>query len=99
LQAALEPLLARHGAADWLAKLEAASVPCAPVQTVAEAVRHPQVAARRMVVGIPDPAIGTLWVAGNPVKIADVPEATSHRTAPDLDADRGAILAGLRGRA
>jgi CoA:oxalate CoA-transferase len=99
LERAVEPALARHGAAEWLATLERAGVPCAPVQTVAEAVRHPQVAARRMVVGIPDPAIGTLWVAGNPVKMADVPEATSHRTAPDLDADRGAILARLRGGA
>jgi CoA:oxalate CoA-transferase len=99
LQAVVEPALAAHGAAEWLARLERASVPCGPVQTVAEAVRHPQAVARRMVVGIPDPAIGTLWVAGNPVKMADVPEPTSHRTAPDLDADRGAILAGLRGGA
>jgi CoA:oxalate CoA-transferase len=50
------------------------------------------------VVGIPDPEIGTLFVAGNPVKLAGVPEPTGHRPAPDLDADRSAILAWLRTR-
>ena len=47
-------------------------------------------------VGIPDAAIGTLWVAGNPVKLAGVPEPTERRTAPALDEDRDRILAGLR---
>ncbi len=96
MEAAVLPVLATRPAAEWLERLERAGVPCAPVNTVAEAVRLPQVAARRMVVGIPDPAIGTLWVAGNPVKLADVPEPTTHRTAPNLDADRATILASLR---
>ncbi len=96
LQAIVEPALATEGAATWLERLERAGVPCAPVNTVADAVRLPQVAARAMVVGIPDPAIGTLWVAGNPVKIDGVPEPATRRTAPALDADRERILADLR---
>jgi CoA:oxalate CoA-transferase len=96
LQAIVEPVLATSGAASWLERLERAGVPCAPVNTVAEAVRLPQVAARSMVVGIPDPAIGTLYVAGNPVKLAGVPEPAERRTAPALDEDRDRILAGLR---
>jgi CoA:oxalate CoA-transferase len=96
LQAIVEPVLATSGAAAWLERLERAGVPCAPVNTVAEAVRLPQVAARNMVVGIPDAAIGTLYVAGNPVKIDGVPEPADRRTAPALDEDRDRILAGLR---
>ena len=95
LQAIVEPALATSGASVWLERLERAGVPCAPVNTVAEAVRLPQVAARNMVVGIPDPAIGTLYVAGNPVKIDGVPERETHRTAPALDQDRERILAEL----
>jgi CoA:oxalate CoA-transferase len=83
-------------AAEWLERFEAEGIPCAPINSVADAVKNPQVAARNMVVGIPDPAIGTLFVAGNPVKIDGVPEATGHRAPPALDADRDAILAWLK---
>ena len=51
-----------------------------------------------MVVGIPDPAIGTLFVAGNPIKLAGVPEPAVRRPPPELDADREAILAWLERR-
>jgi CoA:oxalate CoA-transferase len=98
LQAIVEPALARKPAGEWLDMLERAGVPCAPVNTVAEAVRLPQVAARNMVVGIPDPAIGTLYVAGNPVKISTVPEPGVRRTAPALDEDRARIVATLSAR-
>ena len=70
-------------------------MPCAPVHSVAEAVRHPQVAARRMVVAIPDPKIGTLYVAGNPIKMSSVPEREPERSAPEVDADRARILSEL----
>ena len=98
LEHEIEAALRTRPAAEWLDILERAEVPCAPVNTVADAARLPQVAARRMVVEIPEPAMGTLYVAGNPVKIADVPEATTHRPPPDVDADRAAILAWLRER-
>jgi CoA:oxalate CoA-transferase len=98
LEAELGPVLRTRTAAEWLAVLERAGVPCSPVNTVAEAVRNPQAEARAMVVGIPDPAIGTLFVAGNPVKLSGVPEPDARRPPPDLDADRAAILAWLRGR-
>jgi len=95
LEALVQPILATRPAAEWLARLEQAGVPCAPVNDVAEAVRQPQVAARRMVVEIPDPAIGTLYVAGNPIKMAGVPDDAPTRPAPDVDADRERIVASL----
>jgi CoA:oxalate CoA-transferase len=97
LEQELEAVLRTRSAAQWLELLERAGIPCAPVNTVADAVRHPQIEARRMVVRIPDPAVGTLFVAGNPIKLADVPEPATHRAPPDLDADRPAILAWLHG--
>jgi CoA:oxalate CoA-transferase len=82
-------------AAEWLDRLDRAGVPCAPVNSVADAARSPQVAARHMVLHIPDPAIGDLAVAGNPIKLADMPDPETRRPPPDLDADRAAILAWL----
>jgi CoA:oxalate CoA-transferase len=95
LERELVAALRTRTAADWLARFEAEGIPCAPINSVADAVKNPQVAARNMIVAIPDDAIGTLFVAGNPVKIDGVPEATGHRPPPALDADRDAILAWL----
>jgi len=91
-------LLRVRPADEWLDRLERAGVPCAPVNTVADTVRMPQVAARHMVVDIEDPKIGRLGVAGNPIKMSGVPERESRRPPPELDADRAAILARLRRR-
>jgi CoA:oxalate CoA-transferase len=96
LETELVTLLRARSAAEWLRILGEANVPCAPVNTVADAVRMPQVAARHMVVEIDDPKIGRLGVAGNPIKMSGVPERESRRPPPDLDADRAAILARLR---
>ena len=98
LEAELLALLRARPAAEWLQILGDAGVPCAPVNTVADAVRMPQVAARNMVVEIDDPKIGKLGVAGNPIKLSGVPERESRRPPPELDADRAAILARLRPR-
>jgi CoA:oxalate CoA-transferase len=96
LVAEIERALAARPAAEWLGLLEEAGVPCAPINNVAEAVRQPQVAARNMVVEISDPAIGRLYVAGNPIKLSGVPEPSQRNAPPELDADRAAILAWLR---
>ena len=94
----LTALLRARSAGEWLDLLEKAGVPCAPVNTVADAAHMPQVAARHMIVDIADPKIGTLGVAGNPIKMSGVPERETRRPPPELDADRAAILARLRRR-
>jgi CoA:oxalate CoA-transferase len=88
--------LRRRPAEEWLGILDAAGVPCGPVNTVADAVRTPQVAARNMILEIADPVIGPLFVAGNPIKLSGMPDPETHRPPPELDADRAAILAWLR---
>jgi CoA:oxalate CoA-transferase len=85
----IEGVLAQHPAAHWLAVMEAAGVPAGPINTVAEALAHPQVAARQMVV-----EAGGVRMVGNPVKIQ--PFAANDdgiRTpAPTLDGDRQRLL-------
>jgi formyl-CoA transferase len=53
LLAQLQPLLREHPRAAWLARFEAAGVPCAPVHTVPEALAHPQVQALGMLQPVP----------------------------------------------
>jgi CoA:oxalate CoA-transferase len=95
LQVEIGGALRSRTAAEWLESLERAGVPCAPVNSVGDAACNPQVAARNMIVEIEDPRIGRLAVAGNPIKLAGVPEPESRQPPPDLDADRAAILAWL----
>ncbi|MGE0117258.1 MAG: CaiB/BaiF CoA transferase family protein [Dongiaceae bacterium] len=95
LTAALESALAARGSADWLARLEAAGVPCGPINDVGAVVGDPQVRARNMIVAIDDPAAGPLKLAGNPIKLSDFPDPPSRPPAPALDADRATILSEL----
>jgi CoA:oxalate CoA-transferase len=82
--------------AAWTATLEAAGVPCGPIQDVAQVLAHPQVRARNMVVGVGDPAQGTPFpVAGSPIKSSAFDDPTTRPAAPALDADRERILAWL----
>lgn len=93
LETDMERTLRKRITKDWLDALNAAGVPCGPVNSVAEVVKDPQVAAREMIVSIADPVIGKLQVAGNPIKLSGVPKRTDHTPPPEIDANRKEILA------
>jgi CoA:oxalate CoA-transferase len=92
LAAALEAVLETQPSAHWVAVLEAAGVPCGPINTIDKALAHPQVAARNMLVTVDDPITGTLTVSGNPLKLSGFEDPTTRAAAPELDADRQRIL-------
>jgi CoA:oxalate CoA-transferase len=95
LKLEIEAALAARGTAEWLARVDAAGVPCGPINDVAQALADPQIRARNMVVSVADPEVGELKMAGNPIKLSDVPDPPTRRPAPALDADRSRILAEL----
>lgn len=95
LKAAIEAALAKGSCADWLARLDAAGVPCGPLNNVEQALNDPQVLSRNMVVSVQDEVVGELKMAGNPMKLSGFPDPTTRGRAPDLDADRQHILAEL----
>ncbi len=49
----LAPLLRARPRAEWLVRLEAAGVPCAPIHSVPEALAHPQVQALGILAAVP----------------------------------------------
>jgi CoA:oxalate CoA-transferase len=97
LEHAIESVLKGNTTAHWLEVLGKAGVPCGPINNVAQAIAHPQVAARNMLVEVPDGSGGTLKLAGNPLKMSAFPDPKTRRAAPDLDADRAAILSFVGG--
>ncbi|HEX5804530.1 MAG TPA: CaiB/BaiF CoA-transferase family protein [Azospira sp.] len=82
LDALLEERAAQRGKRDWLAALEAAGVPCGPINSIGEAFAEPQLAAREMVVELPHPTAGTAKLVGNPIKLSRTP--VEYRNAPPL---------------
>lgn len=100
LKGELEKALMSSPAAYWIALLEKAGVPAGPINTVADALKHPQVEARRMLVKTKDPVTGEVAMIGNPIKIEPFASAepSVRQSAPELGADREALLAELEGR-
>jgi CoA:oxalate CoA-transferase len=92
LRAILNPLLQSKPTAAWIEIVSKAGVPCGPVNDVAQAIAHPQVAARNMLIEVDDPVTGPVKVVGNPLKLSAFTDQPSRERAPDLDASRAAIL-------
>jgi CoA:oxalate CoA-transferase len=66
---------------DAIATLDAERVPCAPVLTVNEAVKHPHLNERKTVRWVEDPQLGKVAIPGVPVKFSAWPDKTVLRSA------------------
>ncbi|GAB3275777.1 CaiB/BaiF CoA transferase family protein [Parahaliea aestuarii] len=81
LIATLRPLLAARTGADWIACLEAAGVPCGPINTLDEVFADPHIRARNMAITMPlDEGGGTLPLVANPLRLSRTPP--SYRMPP-----------------
>ena len=73
----LVPLLADRlrlrSRADWLAALEAAKVPCGPINDLADVFADPQVRERGMTVTLPHPHNDALELVASPMKLSATP--------------------------
>jgi CoA:oxalate CoA-transferase len=93
---AINAALKARPAEDWLGILDAAGVPCGPINTIDKVLADAQVRARNMVVTAEDPETGTLIMAGNPIKLSAFDDPAVRKPAPKLDADRTAIMAQIK---
>jgi CoA:oxalate CoA-transferase len=85
LQKEIEAALAAGTVAAWLARFEAADIPCGPINDVAAVLAHPQVRARNMVVRPDDDRLDVLEMAGNPIKNSLHPDPPTRGPIPDLE--------------
>ena len=97
LKQEIESVLKTNTTDHWIAVVSKGGVPCGPINNIAQAIAHPQVAARNMLVEVPDGSGGTLKLAGNPLKMSAFADPSTRVAAPDLDADRQAILSYIGG--
>lgn len=82
----LVPILAEmvkaRGKADWIDVLEAAGVPCGPINDLDEVFDNEQVVARGMQVSLPHPSGADAKLVRNPIRMSATPP--DARTAPPL---------------
>ena len=67
---------------DWLDALEAATVPCGPINNMKEVFEDAQVKHRGLRVGMPHPLGGSAPVVANPMRMSETP--VEYRLAPPM---------------
>ena len=78
--------------AEWIVRLEAHDVPCAPVLTRREMIRHPQVVENGIIVETEHPQAGRLRQTRTPARFSGTP-AEHRRGGPVLGGDTREVLA------
>ena len=83
LTALMNAALATRTKAEWIDTFDAAGVPVGPVNSIGEALSHPQALARGMVVDLVHPQAGATKALGCPVHFSATPTSVT-RPAPML---------------
>jgi|GEM_PF-2317210 len=84
----------KEDTAFWLAKLSG-QVPAAAVSSVEEAMQHPLLKERKMIVDVPHPRYGSLRMMGNPIKVSD--SETTYEAGPALGAHNREVFGEILG--
>ncbi len=71
------------------------SIPCAPVNTTEQAAQEPQLHEREIMMEVPDPVAGTMWVSGKSIKFSRTPMVVG--SAPTVGEHTREILRGIAG--
>ena len=94
LRPTLAARFAERSTADWLAALDAAEIPCGPINDIVEAFASPEAVELGMTVEQEHPAWGLIRQVGIPFRLAGTP-ASIRTPPPTLGQDTDAILAEL----
>lgn len=76
----LKPVFLRKTANEWLSALEAAGIPCGPINTLDKVFAMSQVEAREMLIYLQHAEIGDLKLVGSPLKFSETP--VDYKLAP-----------------
>ena len=89
----IEAVTRTRGTAAWMEALEAAGVPCAPVNTIDQVFADPQVEARGMQIRMPHPLAGEeVRLVGSPIGLSRTP-VRYRRAPPTLGQHTDEVLA------
>lgn len=92
----LREVLRSRPSAVWIETLEAAGVPCGPINTLDQVFDNPQIRHRGMVAAVDHPLAGSVDLVANPIRFSET-LIGYERAPPVLGADTDALLARLLG--
>ena len=69
----LQEIFLTRPVAEWVEDLQAANVPCGPINDLADVFADPQVLARNMYLEMPHPTLGSIKQTGLPIKFSLTP--------------------------
>jgi formyl-CoA transferase len=82
---------------DWIGALEAAGVPCGPINDLAQVFSEPQALARGLRMELPHPSAGKVSLVRSPMRFSETP--LEHRMPPPtLGQHTDEVLRGLLGK-
>jgi crotonobetainyl-CoA:carnitine CoA-transferase CaiB-like acyl-CoA transferase len=81
---------------DWIKSLEAAGVPCGPINNIDQVFEDPQVKHRGMKFEMPHPLAGKVPLVANPMRLSDTP-VEYRRPPPTLGEHSAEILSRVLG--
>ena len=92
----LEPLVKLRTRDEWVNALEAAGVPCGPINNIDQVFENPQVKARGIKVDIPHPLAGSVPQVASPMRFSETP-IEYHAAPPTLGQHNDYVLRELLG--
>ena len=92
----LEEMVSRFSSVHWIEAMEAAGVPCGPINDLQQVFENPQVRARGMRVDLNRPDAGAVRLVANPIKASRTPP-TYRLPPPRLGEHTEAVLADVLG--
>jgi crotonobetainyl-CoA:carnitine CoA-transferase CaiB-like acyl-CoA transferase len=95
LEAIVADMLCARTMAEWQELFDASDIPCAPVNTIAQAMQMPVLVERGMVRNIDHPTAGALPVVGSPLRFVGQFHETAIDPPPLLGQHTGEILTDL----
>jgi crotonobetainyl-CoA:carnitine CoA-transferase CaiB-like acyl-CoA transferase len=73
-------VMSAHSSAHWTQALNAAGVPCGPIQSIDQVFAHPQAQARGLALGLPMTGCGEAPLVASPMRLSVTPPV--YRSAP-----------------
>jgi crotonobetainyl-CoA:carnitine CoA-transferase CaiB-like acyl-CoA transferase len=92
----LKPVFTTRTTAQWIADLEAANVPCGPINRIDQVFADPQAIARSLTVAMTHAGVGPMTLVASPLKLSATPP--EYRNAPPLLGEHtDEVLSGVLG--
>lgn len=88
----LEKIFETNTCEYWVTLLDGLGVPCSPINAIDKVMQNQQLISRNMFVEVEDKNVGKFKIAGNPIKMTNIPEEKIKNPAPEIGEHTASIL-------